>query len=97
MYVNVNTSVIKQQAKYIGDNLEGYASGVNNVKNTVNSIGTIWKDAGYKNFVTKMEEFIRELQDLEKTLQSYQNFANGYADAHEALDSNYGNKEIKLR
>ena len=95
--ININTNVIKHQAEYIKDNLESYNTGVNSVKSTVSSIGSIWKDNGYKNFASKMDEFMKELQDLEQSRQSYQEFAKGYAEAHETLDESYSGKRINIR
>ena len=68
-----------------------------NITNIINDIGNAWVGKDFDNFKLKMQDFIRDLDEIRKVLITYNFYLEGYVLASEELDSIYGNKKITLK
>lgn len=97
MYVKVNTDVMSAQQKQIAEYINNYNTGIMNTKNTINNMFTAWQGNDYWFFKEKVNAFMEELLKLEKSLNQYSEFLEGYSSAMDKLDDYYSNKKIEIK
>ncbi len=97
MYINLNCDKVKRETSNIYSNLNTTLQGVNDVRNTVSNISSIWKGEEYSQFSNKMSSFLEEINKFEKSLEEAMKFVNGYVSASEKLDSHYANQNINMK
>ncbi len=96
MYINVDPYSLKGKTVNIDNYINDFESGIQSINNTVSNISSIWRGNDFNYFNDKMQAFIRELVELEQSLQTFNNFIKGYIEASEKLDIAYQEKKIEL-
>lgn len=97
MYINVNEGSIKSKTSSIDSNITDISSYIKDLKANVSEISNYWKGSDHTYFATQMETFFKDMEKLEKSIRSYNNYVNGYLTTADKLNSHYGNKRINLK
>lgn len=97
MYVNVKMDKLESETQKCDSQIETFASEIRNLKKTIEDMNIIWKEKDYQNFATKVNEFAKDLEEMQGQIESYNNFIKGYIETEKKMDEEYKNKKIKIK
>ena len=97
MKVIINNNTLTTETNRIDGFIKDLASETIKLKTLVGEIGNIWKGTDYNQFSEKLLTFCDNLQSLEKSASSYNNYVKTYNNAEIKLDEMYKDKKITLK
>ncbi len=97
MLIKVNTNLLKNKAEKIKSTMENYSTAVKGINSKSTEMGNIWKDNNYSYYIGQINVFLDELGLVENVLNSYANFMEGYAQAMDEIDTQFGSKNIDIK
>lgn len=70
---------------------------IDDLNAAVNDLKNFWKGSDYDNFEKKISPFLKDIDDLEASIISFQKYIQGYLSAYQSLISHYETKNIVLK
>lgn len=70
---------------------------ISSLNTIVNNIKNNWQGSDYNFFEDKMQLFLKDIDELEKSIETIHKYVKGYLDAYQALISHYESKTILLK
>jgi len=97
MVVELYENILETRLKTNNSILEEYDTALQSLKQSISNIGNSWAGSDYDYFSTNIEPFIKELEDLLRSLNTYHKFLEEYIHAEVALQESYQDRVIKLK
>ncbi|MDE6284998.1 MAG: hypothetical protein K2M17_04560 [Bacilli bacterium] len=97
MNIDIDLDALKAKKDEVMGLTQDFYTELGKVNSVVDSMANSWESDTFTQFKTKMGGFISDMNSVVSSIKSYNDFINSYIDIHSALDTQYSQKDIKIK
>ncbi len=97
MLIKVNIGKLKEEHSNIEDYLSDFDKCIESIEDTILKISSIWSDNTSKEFTNKVDEFMQELTKSKNQVQEYDKSLQSYISDVNKINDKYRNLSINIK